>query len=262
MEQFEDLQAWDLMVESRQYRASGARGLNLRNVADFAFLDLLSLFILHNEYETAPIAAKYADSTMSYRNFAKARLSGTDLYVSMNILSDPTSVFSSKIAQNADADAILRGKLKVNLPTVKRYLDMLADGSITKDDAATLFLRLEKQLNITDSKLRSIRRLVQDWPGLNTMQRELATTKMLQYYKKFAKRSEMSVFLSDLAKGKGYEMRGGIDAELANLGYTGHDNRDTDQHVKHDKQGHSWSKIASDLMPAAGFYAGYKLAKR
>jgi hypothetical protein len=256
MEQFEDLQAWDLMVESRQYRASGARNLNLRNVADFAFLDLLTLFILHSEYETAPIAAKYADSTMSYRNFAKARLSGTDLYVSMNILSDPTSVFSHKIMQNADADAILRGKLKLNLPTVKRYLDMLADGSMTKDDAATLFLRLEKQLNITDSKLRSIRRLVQDWPVLNTMQRELAATKMLQYYKKFAKRSEMSVFLNDLAQGKGYEMRGGVDAELANLGYTGH------SHDHKDKDDHSWSKIASNLMPAAGFYAGYKLGKR
>jgi hypothetical protein len=82
---------------------------------------------------------------------------------------------------------------------------------------------------------------------------------MLQYYKKFAKRSEMSVFLSDLAKGKGYEMRGGIDAELANLGYTGHSAKDKDDH---DHHGNSWSKIASDLMPAAGFYAGYKLAKR
>jgi hypothetical protein len=262
MEQFEDLQAWDLMVESRQYRANGGRGLNLRNVADFAFLDLLSLFILHNEYETAPIASKYADSTMGYRNFAKARLSGTDLYVSMNILSDPTSVFSRRITQNADADTILRSKLKLNLPTVKRYLDLLADGTITKDDTATLLLRMEKQLNITDSKLRSIRRLVQDWPGLNTMQRELATTKMLQYYKKFAKRSEIAVFLGDMARGKGYEMRGGIDAELANLGYTGRDAHSNDQHSKHDKHGHSWSKIASDLLPAAGFYAGYKLAKR
>lgn len=262
MEQFEDLQAWDLMVESRQYRASGGRGLNLRNVADFAFLDLLSLFILHNEYETAPIASKYADSTMSYRNFAKARLSGTDLYVSMNILSDPTSVFSRRIAQNADADAILRSKLKLNLPTVKRYLDLLADGTITKDDTATLLLRIEKQLNITDSKLRSIRRLVQDWPGLNTMQRELATTKMLQYYKKFAKRSEIAVFLGDMAKGKGYEMRGGIDAELANLGYTGHDRKDHNSHDTNKKHDHSWSKIASNLLPAAGFYAGYKLGKR
>ena len=254
MEQFEDLQAWDLMVESRQYRASGGRNLSLRNVADFAFLDLLSLYILHSEYETASMAAKYADSTIGYRNFAKARLSGTDLYVSMNILSDPTSVFSRKIAQNADADSILRGKLKLNLPTVKRYLDLLADGSITPSDTAMLLLRMEKQLNITDSKLRSIRRLVQDWPGLNTMQRELATTKMLQYYKKFAKRSEIALFLSDMARGQGYEMRGGIDAELSNLGYTGTDRSKNDNN--------SWSKIISNALPAAGFYAGYKLGKR
>jgi hypothetical protein len=247
MEQFEDLEAWDLMVESRQYRnIAGIRSLNLRNVTDFAFVDLLSLLILNNEYETAPIAARYADKTISYRNFAKARLSGTDLYVSLNILSDPTSIFAKKLSQNPEADAILRSKVSVNLPTVKRYLELLADGKITSADAGVLLLRIEKQLNITDSKLRSLRRLVQDWQGLTSMQRSLVVTKMLQFYKKFAKRSELFVFLEDLGKTKGYELRGPIDAELANLGLG-----------TTPKPG-----FIASVAPAAALFGGYHLGKR
>lgn len=248
MEQFEDLESWELLVESRQYRVpSMVKRLDLRNVADFAFLDLISLFILSNEYQSAPIAARYADKTISYRNFSKARLAGTDLYVSMNILSDPSSIFSQRIAQNPEADAILRSKIKLNLPTMKRYLDLLADGKMSGADASSLLLRIEKQLNITDSKLKSIRRLAQDWQGLTSMQRELVVTRMLQYYKKFARRSEMLEFLEDLGKSKGYEMRGPIDAELANLGLG---------------EPSASKQLASALVPIGGLYLGYQLGKR
>ena len=245
MEEFEHLSGWDLLVESRQYRSNTA-GLNLRNVSDFAFLDLISLFILQNEYETAPVSKNYADKTIGYRNFLRPRLAGTDLYTSLNILSNPDSVFSKKIRQNPEADALLRAKLKVHTPTVKRYLDLLADGNLRKEDAAVLLLRLEKQLNITDSKLKSIRRLAQDWPAINDMQRELVVTRMLQYYRKFAKRSEMAVFLEDLGKTKGYKLNAPVDAELANLGYG--------EKPEPGKKG--W---LSALAPAAGLIAGYKL---
>ncbi len=245
MEDFEHLSGWDLLVESRQYRSNTA-GLNLRNVSDFAFLDMISLFILQNEYETAAVSKNYADKTIGYRNFLRPRLSGTDLYTSLNILANPDSVFSKKIHQNPEADAILRTKLKVHTPTVKRYLDLLADGSLRKEDAAVLLLRLEKQLNITDSKLKSIRRLAQDWPVINDMQRELVVSKMLQYYRRFAKRSEMAVFLEDLGKTKGYKLNAPVDAELANLGYG----------EKPEPGKQSW---LSALAPAAAMVAGYKL---
>jgi hypothetical protein len=245
MEEFEYLSGWDLLVESRQYR-SNTQGFNLRNVSDFAFLDLISLFILQNEYETAPVSKNYADKTIGYRNFLRPRLAGTDLYTSLNILANPDSVFSKKIHQNPEADALLRTKLKVHTPTVKRYLDLLADGSLRKEDAAVLLLRLEKQLNITDSKLKSIRRLAQDWPAINDMQRELVVARMLQYYHKFAKRSEMAVFLEDLGKSKGYKLNAPIDAELANLGYG--------EKPQPSKKG--W---LSAVAPAAALVAGYKL---
>ena len=253
MEQFKDLEAWDLMVESRQYRnLANVKTMNLRSIADFAFLDLLSLYVLYNEYETAPVAARYADKTIFYRNFSKARLSGTDLYVSLNILSDPAGLFSQRISQNPEADAILRSKLKVDLSTVKRYLDLMADATLDKDSATTLLLRLEKQLNITDSKLKSLRRLVQDWPALNSMQRNLSATRMLQYYRKFAKRSEIATFLNDMAMNKGYEMRGGVDAELADLGYK--------PGAVGDEQPTATQQFVQAIAPVGAFYAGSALA--
>lgn len=203
MEQFKDLQAWDLLIESRQYRTpESIKSLNLRNVADFAFLDLMSLYILHNQYETAPIASRYAEKTISFKNFSKPKLSGTDLYVSLNILMEPKSIFSQRIQQNVEADEILRNKLKVNLPTVKRYLDLLTNGKITETDAASLLLKIEKQLNVTESKLKSIRRLVQEWPSLTQTQRDLVTARMTEQYRRYAKRSELSVFINEIAKEK------------------------------------------------------------
>ena len=243
MEDFEHLSGWDLLVESRQYRSSTAN-LNLRNVSDFAFLDLISLFILQNEYETAAVSKNYADKTIGYRNFLRPRLAGTDLYTSLNILANPDSIFSKKIHQNPEADALLRAKLKVHTPTVKRYLDLLADGNLRSEDASVLLLRLEKQLNITDSKLKSIRRLAQEWSSINDMQRELVVQRMLQYYHKFAKRSELAVFLEDLGKSKGYKLNAPIDAELANLGYG----------QPADKKG-----FLATIAPAAALVAGYKL---
>lgn len=248
MEEFEQLQGWDLLVEARQYRGAGGRNLNLRTVADFAFLDLLAVYILSNEYETAPAAANYANKTMYFRNFNKARLTGTDLYTSLNILTNPESVFAKNIRQNLEADTILRDKINLNLPTVKRYLDLLADNKLRSEDAQVLLLRLEKQLNITDSKLKSIRRLAQQWPGLNAMQRELVVARMLQFYKKNAKRSEMMAFLEDMSKQKGYKLSGPIDAELANLGVGA-------------KRGSVVGALAPLAVAALGFKAGQWLGR-
>jgi hypothetical protein len=83
------------------------------------------------------------------------------------------------------------------------------------------------------------------------MQRNIAATRMLQYYRKFAKRSEIATFLQDMAHNKGYEMRGGVDAELANLGYdpnaVGEPASATQQFVQ-------------AMAPVGAFYAGSALA--
>jgi hypothetical protein len=210
----------DLLIESRQYRTpTGRKALNLRTVADFAFVDLITLFILGQEYEMAPVSTNYAAKTLAYTNFNKTRLSGTDLYTSLNILFDPEGYFSKNIAQNEANDALLRAKLRLHLPTFKRYLELIESNSMSPADAAQLMLRIEKQLGINDTILKSIRRLAQDYPALNLGQRKLLITKLLQFYKRRAKRSELGVFLDDMGRSKNYVIRGAIDSDLSNLGY-------------------------------------------
>jgi len=238
----DDFEQSDLLIESRQYRSpAGRKALDLRKVADFAFVDMLSLYILSHEYETAPVSAGYASKTIGFRNFLKPRLSGTDLYVSLNILADPKGYFGQSISQHPSEDEILSSKIRFNLPTIKRYLELLSDSSLRRDDAATLLLRLEKQLVIKDSKLKSMRRLAQDWEALDSMQKQLLVTRMLQFYKRTAKRSELAVFLEDMGKTKGYILSGGVDAELTNLGYKS-----------------AFASAVAGVLPAAGLIAGYK----
>ena len=73
---------------------------------------------------------------------------------------------------------------------------------------------------------------------------------MLQYYHRFAKRSEMAVFLEELGKTKGYKLNAPIDADLANLGY----GQKPEPELAPGKKG--W---LATLAPAAGLIAGYKL---
>ena len=83
------------------------------------------------------------------------------------------------------------------------------------------------------------------------MQKELVVARMLQYYHKFAKRSEIAVFLDDLGKTKGYKLNAPIDADLANLGYG--QKVEPGKHIEPGKKG--W---LATLAPAAGLIAGYK----
>ena len=59
----------------------------------------------------------------------------------------------------------------------------------------SFFMRIERDLDIQNSNYRSIRRLVQDWPRLNKMQKQLVITRMLQYFRVHALRSELYSYI-------------------------------------------------------------------
>ena len=70
-----------------------------------------------------------------------------------------------------------------------------------------------EQTDVSNSNYKSVRRLVQQWPNLNDSQRSLVVTRMLQFYRAHANRSELYSILGQLAKNKSYKIDDAENAE-------------------------------------------------
>ena len=70
------------IMESKMFRSkSRVEGSNARDMADFAMMNVLALYILSNEYDYAVAAQDYAKRTIMYGNFNSFRTGGTDLNI-------------------------------------------------------------------------------------------------------------------------------------------------------------------------------------
>lgn len=238
-----EFQLLNELTESKAYRVDQyVKHMDLRDVTHQVFLDLLTTWILYNENHTKPVAVRYADQTTAFGNFNKYRYGGTDIYLGLNALLNPESR-TSKILANPEANDVLRTQLKINQARIKTFLEDLAARKVDVYDAQSFFFNLETQLKIKNNSYKSIRRLAQDWPDLTPMQRQLVTTRLLQYYRNKNKKSELLPFLEDMSKTKGYELKGVVDAEAQNMGYG------------------TMNALGKLGLAAAGMYAGYKLGK-
>ena len=170
------------MFKTRQQISSeGARGLT-----DHLFVGLLSLYAMSNDYKYAPVAKQYARRTGMYGGFNKASPSGTDIYQTMFTLNKPGGLADS------EADKLLLAKVNFNDKQIKQFLKKIETGQANHGQAKAFFYKLEKDLAIKDPKLRAARRLVGDWNGLTTQQRQLASTQLNKYYRLNARRSDLT----------------------------------------------------------------------
>lgn len=196
--------------ESRQYRTRQAiQRSNAREIVDHAFLDMITLWILYNEFDMAPISIHYARKTMMYGNFKNYRQSGTDLYITLNLIQSKNA---DTLAGDSADDALLQ---RINFPEmqIKTFLNNMKQNNLQKGLARQVLQNVERKFNITNSGYRSVRRLAQDWPTLNETQRALVVTRLLQFYRTHARRSELFGFLQDYARTKKLEIRNAHNAE-------------------------------------------------
>jgi hypothetical protein len=203
--------------ESKMFRNTYLNQLTLRDTVDSVFINLLTLYMLSKEFETAPFAQDYAHRTLMFGNFTAPRVSGTDLYQGLHIMLNPTGPTAQQLKAH-DQNLVLANQLQTNAKLVKEFLIGIATGSLDRITAIRLMYRLEGQMNIDISNYKSLRRLITDWENLTTHQRELCITRLLQYYRMRGKRSELLPVLEALSKNKGYEMTAAGNAELAALG--------------------------------------------
>ena len=180
--------------ESKMYRTrKQLETSDLGDVADFAFLNLLTMHILNSDPETQGLAQSYARRTIENNQFKNYKQSGTDLYQALHKLT--TS-----------------GKVKIPENELKAYLRQVAKGQPTPQ-ARGFFLKLENALRIQETNYKSIRRLATDWSKLTPSQRGLINTRLIQYYRTNAIRSELYRPFHAFSKGNGYVLQNVDNAE-------------------------------------------------
>lgn len=232
-----DLKLITDFTESHQYRSKQAfHGTSARQVCDFAFMDLVAIWILLNEFEFTPFAQDYAGRTSMFNGFTKFRQMSTDLYLNLHVITEKrTDLLSS------EADANLLDKIHLDVRGTIRYLRNAKNNNLNPGQVRQALQRAEQALYIDNSNYKSIRRLAQNWPKLLTSQKRTVLTRMMFFYRTHAQRSEVYKQLQALAKSHGLEDKAAKNPE---------------------KKGNVAAKAAAAAAAAgAGYAAGYRIGK-
>lgn len=160
------------------------------------YANLLSLYVMSQDYDYAPTASSYAANTTRMGGFNRPSPSGSDLYQTIHSLKNPQYFSGPK-------DAMHLNNINVNEVQIKRFLQKIKTGKVSSNDAAPFFMKLERDLKIDDPKLRATRRLAQDWDKLSTSQRQLAGNHLNKYFRSNALRSDLAPIFGNFAKKNG-----------------------------------------------------------
>ena len=175
------LQLVNTLGESRIFRTKNiVNEVNVDDAANLTFMYMMALNIFNKDYDFGPFAKEYADRTVTFNNFNSFRSSGTDLYAALNRLVGKDQTYDN------EKDMLAHERIKLNQLDAKRFLHHIAKGNLDPKFEQTMLLRFQKQLNIQDSMLKSLRRLSGDWDNLNQNQRALVITRMMQYLRQKA----------------------------------------------------------------------------
>ena len=137
---------------------------------------------------------------------------GTDLYLNLHIISENQSSLLG-----SDEDEILLSRIILDEKVILRYLRSAGKNALSQSVARVTLQRMEQMLYVSNSNYRSIRRLAQNWPTLQTGQKRTVLTRMLMFYRRNARRSEMFKLLDKLGKEKNLVDRSLTDPENSKL---------------------------------------------
>ena len=227
-----------IFVESKLFKnRESVSAMDLEDVAEFVFMNFITLWLMYNEPLTKDTAKSYADRTAAFGTFKYERMMGTDLYVALNVLVKEDSSIAQMLSDK-DSNSKVRSKININQPTVRAFLESMASGSISDNDAARFLLKLQRMLNITNTTYKSMARTTSEWNQLRKEEKELVVRRLIRYFNSSARRCEIKPMLDDLAH-----------SHTIDLG--------TDQPDKTQSN----SGVKALAVAAASMYAGYKLGQ-
>lgn len=183
------------LTESTLFRNKKvASELNVDDAANLIFVYFMALNIFNKDYDFAPLASEYAHRTVVYNNFNSFRTNATDLYIAINRLLGKDQEYTSP------SDEVAIERIRLSNMDVKRFLKHIDANNVDKATESALMLRFQKQLNIQDNLLVSLRRLSTDWENLNQNQRSLVVTRLMQYLRQKTPRGELTRPMKEFQK--------------------------------------------------------------
>jgi hypothetical protein len=188
------------LSESRLFRTKKmASDVNINDAADIVFVHFLILNIFNKDYDFAPLAGDIASRTMVYRNFDYFRTNGTDMYMALNRLMGKDNDIGDD-----EKDEIARGRLSLQKADILRFLLHYSNNRNDSSFEQRYLLRYQRNLNVQDGMLKSVRRLVGDWDNLSQNQKALVVTRLVQWMRRKARLAEIMPALLKLQKRGNY----------------------------------------------------------
>lgn len=179
---------------------------DLRDIADFAFLYLISLEILAQEERTREEAIDYVKKTVSWGDFDNFRNAATDLYLLFHTMFGKNNKQSYELLKNPKANTRLLDKLYLKYQLVRTWLLDLTRDNVSNAGHKQFLIKLEQMLDIQTSNYVALRRLVADWSNLDNYAKELVMTRLLLAFRTRMPRSELLPLLNKIAKYQDLEL--------------------------------------------------------
>lgn len=167
-----------------------------RDLADLAFLYLIALHILRNDFDSADWAENYARKSRS-PDWASTASHNTDLYQFLHHLMGGRSVANLKDPTHS---RILLDDITLSPIQVSLFLKNVQHQPYDSNLAARSLLKFEHDLRIQNSNYRSVRRIAADWLTLaDTEAKSLAVTRLIQAIQHRAPSSDILSHLTKMA---------------------------------------------------------------
>lgn len=169
---------------------------SLEELSEIAFLYVLTLRILLSENTTKEWAQGYCEKTAS-GPLETWRKDGTDLYCAIHgiLTCEPT-----------ESELKFHSGLQLLASDIQKWLDYSSKNAVNSKLTKKFLTRLDTSFNISNSSMRTIRRLVIDWEVLELKEKKLVVTSLLKLLRNIAGDGEILPVLSRLAKAHGLEI--------------------------------------------------------
>jgi hypothetical protein len=178
-----------------------------RDCADMVFLQCLALIILNENKPTADFAQEYAHKTVRYGNFDHFRTGGTDLYQLSHVLFGKHNQSTvNRLDNDWDNEEFIQS-LHVQMSEYERWLRSIANGTASMRLNAHTIIKLERQLKITNSDYKNMRRVVSNWDHADEASKKVVLTRLLFAFQRRMRRSEVYQVLYQTGRRKDWFLK-------------------------------------------------------